>query len=160
MTNNQTIIDVALELLDSCWNTYASTMLVFHFLKKCKLNRISRTGIGPETFAFASSDGGYTNGVAPTTDQQGFYKKHGFYITDSHYILRPEVIESNFYAWRSTGDVKYLDRASQVIQNINKYLSVNNTYAGIEDVSSANSNKINDMESFWFAETLKYLYVT
>lgn len=31
MTNNQTIIDVALELLDSCWNTYASTMLVFHF---------------------------------------------------------------------------------------------------------------------------------
>jgi len=34
MTNNQTIIDVALELLDSCWNTYASTMLVFHFFEK------------------------------------------------------------------------------------------------------------------------------
>lgn len=33
MTNNQTIIDVALELVDSCWNTYASTALVFHFSK-------------------------------------------------------------------------------------------------------------------------------
>lgn len=37
MTNNQTIIDVALELLDSCWNTYASTMLVFHFFEKMQV---------------------------------------------------------------------------------------------------------------------------
>lgn len=144
LTNNQTIIDIALKLVDSCWNTYASTT----------------TGIGPETFAFASSDGGFTNGAAPTSDQQDFYEKHGFYITDSDYILRPEVMESNFYAWRSTGDIKYLNRASQVIQSINKYLSVNNAYAGIEDVDSATSKKIDDMESFWFAETLKYLYLT
>lgn len=125
----------------------------------CKLSLVSRTGIGPETFAFASSDGGFTNGAAPTSDQQDFYEKHGFYITDSDYILRPEVMESNFYAWRSTGDIKYLNRASQVTQSINKYLSVNNAYAGIEDVDSATSKKIDDMESFWFAETLKYLYV-
>jgi hypothetical protein len=25
MLNNQTIVDVALQLVDSCWNTYAST---------------------------------------------------------------------------------------------------------------------------------------
>ncbi|KAF5356932.1 hypothetical protein D9756_006500 [Leucocoprinus leucothites] len=146
MTNNKTVIDTALELVDSCWNTYESTA----------------TGIGPETFAFMSDDGNSTGGPNPTPEQLEFYQQHGFYIQSADYILRPEVMESNFYAWRSTGDSKYLDRASKVIQSINNYLLVkaSNAYTGIMDVNNANSAKINDMESFWFAETLKYLYLT
>ena len=100
LLNNQTIVNYGLQLTDACWNTYQSTM----------------TGIGPETFAYESSDGNYTGGAAPTPAQMSFYKQHGFYITGSDYILRPEVLESNFYAWRVTGNEKYLKRAASAIK--------------------------------------------
>jgi mannosyl-oligosaccharide alpha-1,2-mannosidase len=116
-----------------------------------------RTGIGPEVFAYTSSDGSYTGDSAPTADQLAFNSKYGFYITASDYILRPEVLESNFYAWRITGDKKYLDRAASAIASFNTYLSVNHAYSGITDVNSKSSSKYDTMESFWFAEVLKYL---
>jgi mannosyl-oligosaccharide alpha-1,2-mannosidase len=144
LLNNQTIVDYGLKLTDACWNTYQSTL----------------TGIGPETFAFISEDGANTGGDAPTVDQLAFYKQHGFYITGADYYLRPEVLESNFYAWRVTGNIMYLNRAASAIESFNKYLPTTVGYAGIWDVTSANSAKINDMESFWFAEVLKYLYLT
>jgi len=144
LLNNQTIVDIGLQLTDACWNTYQST----------------ETGIGPETFAYMSSDGNYTGGDLPTPSQAAFYEKHGFYITGADYILRPEVLESNFYAWRVTGDTKYLKRAAAAVKSFNKYLSTTVAFAGINDVNSRKSSKIDDMESFWFAEVLKYLYLT
>jgi len=144
LLNNQTIVDYGLQLTDACWNTYQSTV----------------TGIGPETFAFKSSDGGYTGGDHPDLEDIAFYNEHGFYITGSDYILRPEVLESNFYAWRVSGDTKYLDRAAAAIVSFNEFLPATVAFAGIDDVNSANSTKIDDMESFWFAEVLKYLYLT
>jgi len=144
LLNNQTIVNYGLQLTDACWNTYQGTL----------------TGIGPETFAYESSDGDFTGGSAPTAAQAKFYKKHGFYITGADYILRPEVLESNFYAWRVSGDTKYLERAAAAIRSFNKYLPATVAFAGIDDVNSATSAKIDDMESFWFAEVLKYLYLT
>lgn len=117
------------------------------------------TGIGPEVFAFASEDGDYTGSPAPTAEQVAFYKEHGFYPTTNYYILRPEVLESNFYAWRVTGDTKYLDRAAKAVESFRTFLKAPVAYAGIMDVNSRTSDKIDDMESFWFAEVLKYLYV-
>jgi mannosyl-oligosaccharide alpha-1,2-mannosidase len=73
--------------------------------------------------------------------------------------MRPEVLESNFYAWRVTGDTKYLDRAASALHSFKTYLSINDAFGPIQDVNDASSTKINDLESFWFAETLKYLYV-
>ena len=122
-------------------------------------HRPDSTGIGPETFAYISSDGDYTGGDPPTAKQTQFYKEHGYYITTSDYILRPEVLESNFYAWRVTGDTKYLDHAVSAIESFQKYLPATVAYAGIDDVNNVNSTKVNDMESFWFSEVLKYLYV-
>ena len=81
-----------------------------------------RTGIGPETFAFISDDGANTGGDAPTVDQLAFYKQHGFYITGSDYYLRPDVLDSNFYAWRVTGNIMYINRAASAIESFNKYL--------------------------------------
>lgn len=116
------------------------------------------TGIGPETFAFSSSDGNYTGGNAPTAADLEFYNAHGFYITGPDYDLRPEVLESNFYAWRSTGNTKYLDNAAAAVASFEKYLPVEGSgYSGLNDVTSANSSRIDDQESFWFAEVLKYL---
>lgn len=117
----------------------------------------TRTRIGPEVFAYTSSDGSFTGGTPPTPEQIAFNQKHGFYITAADYIFRPEVLESNFYAWRVTGDHKYLERAASAIDSFNKYLNFKDAFAGLEDVDNVNSQKIDDMESFWFAEVLKYL---
>ncbi|TFK34475.1 glycoside hydrolase family 47 protein [Crucibulum laeve] len=144
LLNNQTIVDIALKLVDGCWNTYAGTA----------------TGIGPEAFAYISSDGNFTGNGNPSSDQLAFYQKHGFYITASDYILRPEVLESNFYAYRVTGDSKYLDRAASAIDSFNKFLQTPTGFAGINDINDPNTSKIDDTESFWFAEVLKYLYLT
>ncbi|KAJ7033729.1 glycoside hydrolase family 47 protein [Mycena alexandri] len=144
LLQNQTIIDIALQLNEGCWNTYASTV----------------TGIGPEAFAYISSDGSFTGGSAPTAAQTAFYNQHGYYITSSAYIQRPEVLESNFHAWRITGDTKYLDRAASAIDAFNKFLPAPAAFAGLNNVNSANGGLIDDMESFWFAEVLKYLYLT
>lgn len=123
-----------------------------------------RMGIGPEIFAFESEDGDYTgSGQSMTLSQTLFYEKHGFYIIAADYILRPEVLESNFYAWRVTGDTKYFDRAANALQQFEKYLKVPGDgitgYGGRMDVTVADSDRVDDTESFWFAEVLKYLYV-
>ncbi|KAJ6538726.1 glycoside hydrolase family 47 protein [Mycena sp. CBHHK59/15] len=144
LLQNQTIIDIALELNEGCWNTYASTV----------------TGIGPEAFAYISSDGNFTGGGGISSSQLAFYKQNGFYITASDYIQRPEVLESNFHAWRVTGDTKYLDRAASAIASFNRFLPATVAFAGLNDVNSRNGGLIDDMESFWFAEVLKYLYLT
>ncbi|KAH7886959.1 glycoside hydrolase family 47 protein [Phlebopus sp. FC_14] len=144
LTNNDTLVDVGLQLTDACWNTYASTA----------------TGIGPEAFAYISSDGDYTGGPPPNAEQSQFYNDHGFYITTADYIQRPEVLESNFYAWRVTGDTKYFDNAANAIQSFQKYLPTTVAYAGINNVNAQSSSLIDEMETFWFAEVLKYLYLT
>ncbi|CAK5270522.1 unnamed protein product [Mycena citricolor] len=144
LLQNQTIIDVALALNDGCWNTYASTV----------------TGIGPENFAFISADGNFTGGSPITASQMKFYRKHGYYITGSDYIQRPEVLESNFYAWRVTGLTKYLDRAVSAINSFNKFLPATVAFGSLNDVNSADGGLIDITESFWYAEVLKYLFLT
>jgi len=147
LLDDDNVVGIALQLVDACWNTYASTA----------------TGIGPEVFAFASSDGNYTGGTPATAAQIDFYNEHGFYITAPDYILRPEVLESNFYAWRVTGDSKYLERAEQAIKSFETYCKVeNNGYAGLINVDDNSSSRqmIDDTESFWFGEVLKYLSLT
>ncbi|KAF8960356.1 glycoside hydrolase family 47 protein [Flammula alnicola] len=144
LLNNQTIVNIALELVDACWNTYAG----------------DATGIGPETFAYISSDGNFTGNGLPTAAQLAFYEKHGYYVTASDYIQRPEVLESNFYAFRVTGDSKYLDRAASAVQSFNKFLMTPTGFAGLNDVNNIGAGLIDDTESFWFAEVLKYLFLT
>ncbi|KAG6819563.1 hypothetical protein H0H93_010728 [Arthromyces matolae] len=144
LLNNDTIVNYGLQLADACWNTYASTL----------------TGIGPEAFAYISSDGNFTGGSAPDSSDLAFYAKHGFYITDGVYINRPEVLETNFYAWRATGDTKYLDRAASAVASFNKYLQTPTGYAGLNDVTNPSLGLIDDTESFWFAEVLKYFHIS
>lgn len=62
------------------------------------------TGIGPEFFSFVG-EGNKRNGAQ--IYDQAFYDKAGFNFALSQYVLRPEVIESAFYAYRITGDPKW-----------------------------------------------------
>jgi mannosyl-oligosaccharide alpha-1,2-mannosidase len=86
-----------------------------------------------------------------------FYQEHGYYIIAPEFVLRPEVLESNFYAFRVTGNPVYLERARRSIASFNTYLSTETGFAGIYDVDDSRTRKMDKMESFWFAEVLKYL---
>jgi len=143
LLNNQTIVDIGLAVTDACWNTYAGT----------------ETGIGPEAFEFMAANGTFSQ---PNAEQLAFYNEHGYWITTSDYIQRPEVLESNFYAWRATGDTKYLDRASSAIQSFQKFLIAEKSggYAGLNNVNDVTQGQNDETQSFWFAEVLKYLYLT
>lgn len=51
----------------------------------------------------------------------------------------------------------YLDRARSAVESFNKHLSTKTGFAGINDVNNCNTTQIDETESFWFAEVLKYL---
>ena len=99
-------------------------------------------------------------GVPP--DQAAFYEKAGFYIADDapSYILRPEVMESFYYAYRITNNETYRDWAWGAFLAINSTTHVGSGYSEISDVTAPNGGQfINNQESFFLAETLKYAYL-
>ncbi|KJA15407.1 glycoside hydrolase family 47 protein [Hypholoma sublateritium FD-334 SS-4] len=79
--------------------------------------------------------------------------------TNARYLLRPETVESIFYMWRLTGDVKWRDRGYAIFQAIEKYTRTVYGYGSIYGVDSLRPSQMDDMPSFFLAETLKYLYL-
>eukprot|EP00211_Chloroparvula_japonica_P001765 CAMPEP_0119118784 /NCGR_PEP_ID=MMETSP1310-20130426/545_1 /TAXON_ID=464262 /ORGANISM="Genus nov. species nov., Strain RCC2339" /LENGTH=591 /DNA_ID=CAMNT_0007108175 /DNA_START=149 /DNA_END=1924 /DNA_ORIENTATION=+ len=77
----------------------------------------------------------------------------------THYLLRPETVESFFVLWRLTGDQQYRDWGWEVFQAIERYCRLPDGYSGIRDVTNANVVYDNQQQSFFLAETLKYLYL-
>ncbi|EDQ89803.1 uncharacterized protein MONBRDRAFT_16647 [Monosiga brevicollis MX1] len=78
---------------------------------------------------------------------------------ERYYILRPETIEAYFYMWRRTHDQKYRDWAWDAAQSIEKYCRCGVGYCGIKDVQAAHPQQDDVQQSFFLAETLKYLYL-
>ncbi len=73
------------------------------------------------------------------------------------YPLRPENIESCFYLYRTTHDSKYLEMGKRMTDDI---IDKCKTEAGFGAVKNVTTLKLEDsMESFFFAETLKYSYL-
>ncbi|OCT78104.1 mannosyl-oligosaccharide 1,2-alpha-mannosidase IA [Xenopus laevis] len=98
--------------------------------------------LGPEAFRF---DGG----VEAIATRQN----------EKYYILRPEVIETYLYMWRFTHDPKYRQWGWEAVQALEKYCRVEGGYSGVRDVYSAHPNHDDVQQSFYLAETLKYLYL-
>jgi hypothetical protein len=80
-----------------------------------------------------------------------------FEVTSPYYILRPENIESAFYLYRATSNPKYLEMGKTFFDSIIKYCRIDEGYASLKSVMS--KEKMDSMESFYLAETLKYLYL-
>ncbi|KAK8014440.1 mannosyl-oligosaccharide 1-2-alpha-mannosidase IC [Apiospora arundinis] len=138
-------VQFGIDLAYSCHETYTATV----------------TGIGPEVFAWQDGNASDTsNNPAAPAEQAEFYKQAGFWITNSNYILRPEVIESWYYAYRATGDSKYQDWAWTAFQAINATCSVGVGFSEVTNVNAPAGGSFTDFQdSFWFAEVLKYLYM-
>jgi hypothetical protein len=78
-------------------------------------------------------------------------------ITNGYYILRPENLESCFYLFRYTKDDQYLWMGKRMIDDIVRYCKNDVGYASLKNVTTF--QKSNSMQSFFFAETLKYSYL-
>jgi len=100
------------------------------------------TGLGPERFRFTET-----------------LEARAMNSAEKYYILRPEVVEGWFYLWRYTGDQKYRDWAWDMVQSLEKHCRVDNGFTGIQNVYLENSRQDDVQQSFFIAETLKYLYL-
>ena len=93
--------------------------------------------------------------VAGVEPERFDYRKMA--ITDAHYPLRPEIIESTYYLYHYTHDPKYLAMGVTYYDALVKYCRNDVAYAELSDVKT--KQQADSMESFFFAEVLKYLYL-
>ncbi|KDN52651.1 glycoside hydrolase family 47 protein [Tilletiaria anomala UBC 951] len=141
----------ATRLTETCYWSYNSTL----------------TGIGPEDITFyqtgdpdrfdvmsaATSNGADRHGRARGNPQVGVRGANGDYRN------RPETIESVFYMWRITGDEVWQERGWQMFASWVTHSMTESGFAGIVDVNRVPVTKMDNMESFAFAETFKYYYL-
>ncbi|KAL8718003.1 MAG: hypothetical protein Q9225_004825 [Loekoesia sp. 1 TL-2023] len=80
-------------------------------------------------------------------------------ITGSKYILRPEALESVFIMYRVTGDDYWRTKGWNMFTSIQNYTRTEYGASAISDVMSETPYPLDEMESFWLGETLKYLYL-
>lgn len=76
-----------------------------------------------------------------------------------HYLLRPEAVESFYILHALTGDPTYREWGWEVFQSIEKYCKTHVAYGSLGNVQDDKTPPRDDMESFFLAETLKYLYL-
>lgn len=158
VTGEKRFLDFGLQLVNTYVEMYSATA----------------TGIGPESIGWipATCDTGKETReevcqVPAEYERQegsGFVRKAGFWIKDSSYLLRPEVLESLYYAYRATGGAKYREMSWQIIQNIVKWSKAGSAYAELEDVNSW--MKVGDtagrrdwMSSYVLTEVFMYAYI-
>jgi mannosyl-oligosaccharide alpha-1,2-mannosidase len=101
----------------------------------------SSTKLAPETISF------YESGTSTALWPKNY--------------LRPEFIESLFYSWRFTKNKLYREKAWEIFEAIETYSKTPAGYATYENVNNKNikTQQLDEMESFFMGETLKYLYL-
>ena len=97
----------------------------------------------------------YQESLTGLGGEQAIVEKDKLYLYDGKYTQRPEAIESIFYMWRYTHDEKYRQYGREILDNMDKWIY---DPVAFHDLSGDNL-PVNRMESFFLAETLKYLYL-
>ncbi|VDM69106.1 unnamed protein product [Strongylus vulgaris] len=111
----------------------------------CQAMYENPTGLGPEIAYFNMLPGQHEDlSIKPL---------------DAHSLLRPEAIEAWFYLYRITGNKTYQDWGWRAFEAIEKYARVRNGYSSVKSVKKIPVSYRDLMESFFLAETLKYLYL-
>ncbi|KAG0150377.1 hypothetical protein CROQUDRAFT_38431 [Cronartium quercuum f. sp. fusiforme G11] len=97
----------------------------------------TKSGLGPDKFTYDRS----------------------LVVLKGEFILRPEVLESIWYAWRLTGDPIWQERAWQIFEALEETCKVSGGYRGLRNVDQPDWGTIDGSESFVFSEFFKYLYL-
>ncbi|XP_063824028.1 mannosyl-oligosaccharide alpha-1,2-mannosidase IA isoform X2 [Ostrinia nubilalis] len=100
------------------------------------------TKLGPEAFRFS--------GAVEARAQKS---------NEKVYLLRPETFESYFIMWRLTRDQKYRDWGWEAVQALEKHCRVEGGYTGLVNVYHQSPQGDDVQQSYFLAETLKYLYL-
>jgi mannosyl-oligosaccharide alpha-1,2-mannosidase len=82
-----------------------------------------------------------------------------FEVSRNGYRLRPESVESLYFLWKFTGLPKYREYAWSIFLGINRSCRADHGFAVIREVQNEEPTKMDETESFFMAETLKYLYL-
>jgi mannosyl-oligosaccharide alpha-1,2-mannosidase len=135
------------------------------------------TGIMPERFSAVPcpnrtacrwDEKAWYAAVDPNTDDEkatqarinSLHLPPGFsHVQDKRYLLRPEAIESVFIMWRITNDPYWPESGWKMFKAIQAYTTTEFAHSAINDVTISAPNQVDEMESFWLAETLKYFYL-
>ncbi|KAI5810192.1 glycoside hydrolase family 47 protein [Peziza echinospora] len=129
-------LTLAKELTRTCYEMYNRTA----------------TGLAPEIAYFNMEDG---NNAKPDIKEDIIIKPQ-----DAHNLQRPETVESLFLMWRITKDEIYREWGWNIFQSFIEHTAVpGGGYTSLDDVTVLPAKKRDNMESFWLAETLKYLYL-
>ncbi|MGB5875345.1 MAG: glycoside hydrolase family 47 protein [Bacteroidota bacterium] len=78
-------------------------------------------------------------------------------VVRPRYYLNPEIMESTYYLYKVTGDEHYLRVGKALFDSLKTYCRVEAGYAELASVIT--KEKYDRMESYFLAETLKYLYL-
>jgi len=135
---------LAEELTKTCWGMY----------------KVMATGLAPEITYFEidspprmESDAIIRSKEMTESKDASWRSDYTVKPMDSHNLQRPETVESLFYMWRITGDVKYREWGWEMFQAFVKYTAADNG-AGFTSLSNANvipPELKDNMESFWLA---------
>lgn len=136
--------------------TFAAGMLAVGAVKQNK-NAVDHLRIADElATSFAKLYEMYPTGLMPECIS---FQGNRITVCDGAYKLRPETIESLFVLYRFTGLQKYRDYAWEIFQAIEKSCKVANGYATVRNVNQWPPQHEDLMDSYFLAETLKYLYL-
>ncbi|HJX83475.1 MAG TPA: glycoside hydrolase family 47 protein, partial [Candidatus Angelobacter sp.] len=78
-------------------------------------------------------------------------------ITSPGYQLRPEIIESAYYLHFYTQNPRYREMGQTFLADLVRHCRTDAGYAALSSVET--KEKADRMESYFLAETLKYLYL-
>ncbi|KAK5741670.1 hypothetical protein LTR17_003876 [Elasticomyces elasticus] len=142
------LIPLGLAVTDGCHQTYNTTL----------------TGLGPIQWGWYN---GSNQAYDPQDDvdaaERKWAAKYGYFMHDGteNWASRPEPTESLYYAYRITGDQRWAEYAWQNFLAINETARNVNGFATINNVNMPfGGSMLNGLDSFFFAEVLKYLYLT
>ncbi|KAK5119655.1 hypothetical protein LTR85_007484 [Meristemomyces frigidus] len=137
VTDNQTLIDFGLSIADTGGAMYNMTA----------------TGLGGEFVV-------WTEDCNPAWGEDPCDATNSVRVSDVSFKLRPEVLETWYYAYRATRDPKYQEWAWSAFQAINKVCKTETGFSAISNVNAVDGGeKLDRQESFVFAEVLKYIYL-
>ena len=76
---------------------------------------------------------------------------------DPRFQLNPEIIESAYYLYHYTKNPRYLEMGRTFLSDLKKYCRMDEGYSGLKNVATKERSDL--MESYFLAESLKYLYL-